>query len=140
MILDRAVLKDVSELLNIENETFDKFNSPLSRRAFRYHIKKNFMLLARGDGGEILGYILVFGYLKIPRIYSLAVGKNARGKGIGKALINEAKSKFKSLRLEVRKDNEAAINLYEKAGFKSVKILPKYYGDGQDGLEMILKS
>lgn len=131
-------LNDVAELLDIENEAFDKANYPLSKRAFRYHIKKNFMLTAKDNSGKILGYILIFAYLKIPRIYSVAVGKNARGKGVGKSLTAQAIKIFKNLRLEVRKDNKIAISLYEKLGFKRTKILPDYYADGQDAIAMLL--
>ncbi|WP_169767356.1 GNAT family N-acetyltransferase [Campylobacter curvus] len=134
-MIERANLDDASELSRLENEVFDKFNSPLSKRSFIYHARKNLLLVFR-QNGEILGYILVFAYLKIPRIYSLAVSPKARGKGIGKALLAAVTAKFDTLRLEVRTDNQKAINLYESFGFKKGKILSGYYDDGCDGIEM----
>ncbi|WP_249321577.1 MULTISPECIES: GNAT family N-acetyltransferase [unclassified Campylobacter] len=136
MTLQKPNLTDIKALFELESASFDRFSSPLSKRAFRYHIDKNFMLAAK-ENGEILGYILIFAYLKTPRIYSLAVSPKARGKGVAKALISEVLSWFESLRLEVRVDNVAAINLYKKFGFKQTKTLSKYYDDGCDALEMI---
>ncbi|WP_169754010.1 GNAT family N-acetyltransferase [Campylobacter curvus] len=134
-MIERANLGDASELSRLENEVFDKFNSPLSKRSFIYHTRKNLLLVFR-QNGKISGYILVFAYLKIPRIYSLAVSPKARCKGIGKALLAAVTAKFDALRLEVRTDNQKAINLYKSFGFKKGKILTRYYDDGCDGIEM----
>jgi len=38
--------------------------------------------------------------------------------------------------LEVDDDNKPAIALYEKAGFKKVRILPHYYGQSRHGWKM----
>jgi len=110
-MIERANLGDASELSRLENEVFDKFNCPLSKRSFIYHARKNLLLIFRRNG-EILGYILVFAYLNVPRIYSLAVSPKARGKGIGKALLAAVTAKFDALRLEVRTDNQKAINSF----------------------------
>lgn len=61
----------------------------------------------------------------------------ARGKGVGAALLGDICSKFKNLRLEVRKDNIGAIKLYEKFEFKNKKLIRAYYDDGMDAIEMV---
>lgn len=139
MNIIKANSKDINSLLDIENEAFGGSGFELSKASFYYHIRKNFFYVAKDDNAEILGYILVFAYLKIPRIYSIAISKNARQKGVGTALMKFVFDKFSHLRLEVRKDNENAIALYEKFGFVVEKILPSYYPDGCDGLFMVKK-
>lgn len=139
MNITKATSKDIKELLDIENEAFGGSGFELSKASFYYHLRKNFLYVAKDEKDQILGYILVFAYLKIPRIYSISISKNSRGKGIGSELISFVIDKFPNLRLEVRKDNTKAIKLYEKFGFKSEKILTSYYPDGCDGLFMVKK-
>ncbi|QKF65418.1 GNAT family N-acetyltransferase [Campylobacter corcagiensis] len=128
----KATNADVNALLKIEEESFSEFK--LSRASFYYHIKRNFLVVYEKNG-EILGYALVFTYLKTPRIYSIAVSKSSRNLGVGSEILNYLTTKFNSLRLEVRSDNKTAINLYKKFGFKVIKILPNYY-ENCDGLKM----
>ncbi|MCZ6150115.1 N-acetyltransferase [Campylobacter ureolyticus] len=139
-MIRKATNSDIKALLEIENESFNEFK--LSKASFYYHIKRNFLYVYELESDksilkkrEILGYCLVFSYLKIPRIYSIAVSKKARNLGVGSAMLEFLTLKFKTLRLEVRSDNKA-IHLYEKFGFKKVKILPNYYEDC-DGILMI---
>lgn len=132
-----ALNSDIKALLKIENESFDEFR--LSKASFYYHIKRNFLYVYEDEKGEILGYILVFNHLKIPRIYSLAISKNARGFGLGNEFMKFITSKFKNLRLEVNVNNQKAINLYTKFGFLISKTLPNYY-ENSDGFEMIFKN
>ena len=68
----------------------------------------------------------------IPRVYSLAVHPNARGRGIAQALIKEALHVKEKLRLEVRSDNHGAIALYEKLGFTCKGVKKGFYPDGCD--------
>ncbi|MCZ6104653.1 GNAT family N-acetyltransferase [Campylobacter ureolyticus] len=138
-MIRKATNSDIKALLDIENESFNEFK--LSKSSFYYHIKRNFLYVYEQSDksilkkGEILGYCLVFSYLKIPRIYSIAVSKKARNLGVGSAMLEFLTLEFKTLRLEVRSDNKA-IHLYEKFGFKKVKILPNYYEEC-DGILMI---
>jgi len=65
--------------------------------------------------------------------------------GLGTYLMNLAidiakNKKCKELSLEVRADNLAAQNLYQKLGFVVTFIWPNYYQDShQNGLNMVLK-
>lgn len=139
MKIIKANSKDIKELLNIENEAFGGSGFELSKASFYYHIRRNFLYVAKDENLQILGYILVFSYLKIPRIYSIATSKKVRNIGVATMLLKFVFDKFNFLRLEVRKDNTNAINLYNKFGFKVEKILPSYYPDGCDALLMVKK-
>lgn len=57
-------------------------------------------------------------------IYNLATDNNYLRQGLASQLLTEAKQKFNCLKLDVMKNNEAAITLYRKFGFVETQ---KYY-------------
>jgi [ribosomal protein S18]-alanine N-acetyltransferase len=66
-----------------------------------------------------------------------------RRKGIGTSLIGrflqEAASKgVHIVTLEVRRSNFAALEFYNKLGFRPVTIMKGYYNDGEDAYQMQL--
>lgn len=78
--------------------------------------------LPAGRQGEILGYISLQKKGQIPLV---GVSIKARGKGIGKKLIEASLNKFKewnieAVVIETQIDNALALNLYQRAGFKIV--------------------
>lgn len=58
--------------------------------------------------------------------------------GIGRALLRacEAQLKTPRLRLSVRASNQAAITLYEQAGYRTTDIWKAYYDDGENAIVM----
>lgn len=67
-------------------------------------------------------------------IITVDVAPAYRRKGIAQKLLHEVETIFrekgiKEYRLEVREDNVAALNLYQKLGYKKAGKLEKYYGD-----------
>lgn len=58
------------------------------------------------------------------------------GKKLLENLINEAKSKASLITLEVNTENEIAINLYKKYGFKNLGKRKKYYNNTFDAYIM----
>lgn len=91
-------------------------------------------------GGEFAGFVA--GDLRGPQnfawIATVGVFPKYRGLGIGRALMEacEARLAGKMIRLCVRIDNHAAINLYETGGYRRVDIWSRYYTDGSDALIM----
>ncbi|MBX3205637.1 MAG: ribosomal protein S18-alanine N-acetyltransferase [Labilithrix sp.] len=100
--------------------------------------------VARGRAGEVLGYILFWLVADEIHLLNVAVAPDARRRGIGRALVEDliafarANAAAKVL-LEVRASNHAAIQLYERLGFTRFNIRRAYYGDGEDGVEMMLE-
>ncbi len=106
-------------------------------------------------GGKVVGYVMsrveygasLFDARRLVRkghIVSIAVLPGYRRRGIGTALMKAA---LRALRerygceevyLEVRVSNEPAIRLYEKLGFRKVRVIPMYYMDGEDAYVMAL--
>lgn len=80
------------------------------------------------------GAVLLLSYLVAPRnyacragarIFSIAVRKAARGRGLGRELLKRALAfatgkGAKVIKLEVRPENQAAVHLYRSAGFREV--------------------
>jgi len=114
-------------------------------------------IVAEKDGA-IVGYIMCriesgfsgigfkpFSLSRKGHIISIAVLPEHRRKGLGRALIEEALERMgkfynaKSCYLEVRVSNEAAINLYKKAGFEVQRTIRGYYIDGESAYIMSRK-
>lgn len=75
------------------------------------------------------------------RIYSVVVGPEARGRGLGRRLVLQAQRAARAagcaeMALEVRADNRAAQALYAGLGYVVAARLQDYYEDGADGLRL----
>ena len=138
MIVDINDIKDriqeVEELFpdvfNIESIKSDLENNPFSH------------YLVYLDNNRILGFINYYEIYDRVEIANFNVLDSYQNKGIGNKLIKKvielSKDKV-NITLEVRSDNDKAIHIYEKNGFKRVAIRKNYYND-VDGIlmEMIL--
>lgn len=116
-----------------------------------YELWRNIFLVAL-VGDKIVGYNMCRmeygighirrGIVKQGHVVSIAVLPEFRRRGIGTALMVKAmdfmRGKYGAAEvyLEVRVSNEPAIKLYEKLGFKKVKVLRRYYMDGEDAYLM----
>jgi ribosomal protein S18 acetylase RimI-like enzyme len=135
-----ATTADIAALLDIEAACFD--SDRLTRRSFNHMLTraKASLYVAERTPGDILGYGLVLFHAgtALARLYSVAVRPEAAGSGVGTALIEHAETVTRlhecvALRLEVRADNNAAIALYERLGYRRLRVLPHYYEDDGDG-------
>ena len=88
---------------------------------------------AYGDaGGFIVGFVILRRIADEGELFQVAVDPAARRRGIADLLMCAAleyalDSRLKSVFLEVRKRNEAAISLYKKHGFLPVRQRKNYY-------------
>jgi ribosomal protein S18 acetylase RimI-like enzyme len=76
-------------------------------------------------------------------ITAVAASPERRRKGVGLALMRTAilqarQARLPRVTLEVRPDNEEAIQLYEKLAFTVSGKIPEYYGPGDDAISMVL--
>ncbi len=86
---------------------------------------------------EVLGYIYYSDIYERIEINKIEVEINNRNNGIGTKMLNYLlKKNKKSISLEVRKDNYAAIKLYKKFDFEEKAIRKGYY-EGIDGILMV---
>jgi ribosomal-protein-alanine N-acetyltransferase len=128
--------KDIKQVLEIENESFDKDRWD-EIEFLKYYEEAGNGFIVCEEGARIIGYGIINneGYIR-----SIAVRKDWRRKGIGKMILNEMEriakeNKNDILSLHVRVSNKDAIEFYHKNGFKDIMILPKVYHD-EDGKYM----
>jgi len=113
---------DLDTLVALEAGAFP--GDRLSRRSFQRLLKRGHALFRIAEQeGRVLGYglVLLRGQSLLARLYSLAVAEEARGQGVARLLIAALEEAARDedrayLRLEVRRDNEAGIELYRAAG------------------------
>lgn len=94
-------------------------------------------LVAEGDQGQLMGYgtlLFRFGSHRA-RLYSFCVHPVVRGTGLGRQLLEALEVAAgdrgaERLGLEVRADNQVALNLYRRMGFRLETWLEDYYSDG----------
>lgn len=133
-----ALPGDLAALVELEQSTFSY--DRMSPRQLRRHLANPRALLLLAEATEgVLASALLFQRRNsaTARLYSLATAAAARGRGLGRRLLaavetTAAARGVQRIRLEVRRDNAAAVGLYEQAGYRRIAALPAYYDDGAD--------
>ena len=122
--------KEIPEVAKLEEKCF---SSPWSEKTLAESLKNEFSYFVCAKSGEkVSGYAGMYYICGEGYAFNIAVDENFRKMKIGtnllKNLIDFSKSKnLKFLSLEVRQSNIAAINLYEKLGFKNLGIRKNFY-------------
>jgi ribosomal-protein-alanine N-acetyltransferase len=94
------------------------------------------------EGSEVIGYGGLCDYPDEAFVQTIAVARKAQGAGLGsqllQALLDEAQRRgHRRVLLEVRADNDRAITLYERFGFRRSGVRRGYYQpSGSDALVM----
>lgn len=136
-----ALPDDLDALTALEQRCFS--SDRLSRRSFRKWLKRQHtgLIVALDEQQQLAGYALVLLQpgTRLARLYSIAVDPQQRGKKLGERLLDAAEDYAHQqrrlfLRLEVRKDNAAAIALYERLGYRLFAQTVDYYEDHEDAL------
>lgn len=134
----RAGISDLDALVALENRSF--CGDRISRTQYRRHlVSETALVLVAATEHQLLGSAVLFfrKHSQSARLYSLATEPAARGRGLGRALLDAAinaahQRGCSALHLEVRMDNSAAVALYERAGFSRSGCYNRYYEDGAD--------
>lgn len=90
------------------------------------------------DAAALAGYVGVATHGPEADVQTLAVDPARRGRGLGRLLVDLARSQAREagarrLGLEVREGNEAALALYDAAGFRAQGRRPGYYAPSTPG-------
>ena len=119
-----------------------------------HHYENPRIFLVAEVDGKIAGYVMCrmeFGLSNFKKMFarkghviSLAVLDEYRRRGIGYALMKQAlknlsESGASEVYLEVRVSNHPAISLYKKLGFRPVRVISRYYADGEDAYLMAVE-
>lgn len=122
--------EDIESLSRIESESF---SMPWSPRDFRDLLTRNYCiyLVALADG-EVAGCCGMTNICQEGNIDNVVVAERFRNRGIAGAMLEKLiavgeEAGITAFTLEVRVSNGAAIHLYEKLGFVSEGIRPRFY-------------
>jgi ribosomal protein S18 acetylase RimI-like enzyme len=129
---------DIGALIDLENRSFS--SDRISRSGLRRLIvSPSAEVIVAVSAETVAGYavLLYRAGSRVARLYSLAASPEFRG--IGRELLAAAETRAARrccswLRLEVRHDNQRAINLYERSGYRRFGEKPGYYADGATAL------
>lgn len=140
MIIRRMRQEDIKQVSRIEK---DSFSVPWSENAFLKAMEDEHSLyLVAEQEDTILGMCGVRNILGEGEITNVAVDANARGRGIGRRLMEELLKKGEDLgiqcyTLEVRGSNQPAVQLYQSIGFVVEGVRKNFYERPiEDGLIM----
>jgi ribosomal-protein-alanine N-acetyltransferase len=135
---------DLDAVAAIEREVF---TDPWSNRAFGDLLGLDHVrgFVVEDGKGVIVGYAVCSQVADEGEILNLATAPGARRKGIGRALLAAVlqwlgERGAVKVFLEVRRSNEAAIAMYEAAGFATLGVRPNYYRrPTEDAVTMVLE-
>ena len=129
-------IDDIDRIVEIENNTLNHslgidfytndLNNPFAKH-YVYEIDE-----------KIVGFISSYFDGEIIENLNFCVDNIFQSQGYGSKMLSAFFNQFEanSSILEVRVSNERAIHVYEKFGFKTIRIRKEYYSNGEDALFM----
>ena len=144
MIIRKVNKEDFEQVYQIEQTCF---KDPYPRKHLEYEFFENpiNIILVAEEDEKIVGFIDFMVTFNSATIVQIAVVPEYRKQKIATNLLNEMEKCFpkdlddvvENVTLEVRKSNEAAINLYKKDGYEIIVEKKHYYPDGEDAIYMV---
>jgi [ribosomal protein S18]-alanine N-acetyltransferase len=144
MTLREMTWRDIPALTALEAELFA--DDPWSERTWWAELagrpRRSYLVAERG--GTVVGYAGIDAGGEVADVMTIAVGRQARGRGLGTALMRRLIAAARGggaeqLMLEVRADNVPAQRLYCALGFALLTVRRRYYQPGDvDALIMRL--
>lgn len=126
---------DIEQLAQLERELFadDAWSQQTWWAELAGRPRRDYV--AEVEGAEVLGYAGLDHGGDVADVMTIAVAPSARGRGLGRRLLDELETRARagraaSVMLEVRADNAAAIGLYDRAGYTVVSTRRRYYQPG----------
>ena len=134
----RLTYADLPQVVAIERRAF---TTPWSLAMFVLELSKpSGICLAAVVETELAGYLVCSRYDTVWHVMNVAVDPDRRRRGIATALIAALLERIgddAQVTLEVRRSNTGALALYERFGFRSAGVRPRYYADnGEDAVIM----
>ncbi len=127
--------KHLDQVVALENICF---KSAWPKDKFLEVIKsESYQLYGLFEDKELISYLLVSLIEDYSEIINIACSPNYRQKGYAQNLLKFYIENNKcQIILEVASKNLAALNLYQKLGFKKIHIRKNYYNDNDDAIVM----
>jgi len=131
VLIRKMIADDVEQVSRLEQENF---SMPWSKEAFLEILNnKAALYMVAIEQDRVIGTCGIITALDEGDICNVVTDESCRGRGVAfelvKTVMDAAAEELgtKEYTLEVRVGNKAAIALYEKLGFKSEGIRPKFY-------------
>ncbi len=89
--------------------------------------------------GHLVGYAVADRWMDHDHLVSIGVHPRERRKGIGARLLLALVARLgrtRPIRLEVRRSNVPALEMYRKHRFEETDVIVGYYSDGEDAIVM----
>ena len=120
---------DVADVIRVERRSYD---FPWTEGIFFDCLRAGYRCRVALLDDELVGYIILSCVDREAHILNLCVAPDWRSQGYGERLLHDALHSAThdgatQMFLEVRPSNEAALRLYERAGFERVAIRRGYY-------------
>lgn len=136
---------DLELLVSLEEQLFpdDAWSLPMWWAELAERPRRDYVT-AVGADGSVRGYAGINHAGEVADVMTLAVAPAAQGQGLGgillRALVERATARgATAILLEVRADNAAARALYDRHGFRTIRVRRRYYQPGDvDALVMRL--
>lgn len=134
-----AGLRDLDTLESIENASFGP--DAWSSSQVRDELVGDRIVLALVDEFGVRGYASIRMFAPEAELMRIAVGLGSRRQGVGSQLLEAAQDAARArgaerLLLEVADDNEPALALYRRAGYRETGRRRGYYRSGADAVLM----
>lgn len=137
---------DLDQVAEIERQSI---TPPWTRAAFAAELDKKTSRFWVVTDDETDEKVLAYAVFNFPadqaHLVTFAVHPQFRRSGLGGYLLRRLleyvfRRGGKSVVLEVRKGNAAAIHLYQGLGFVVIHTVPRFYPDGEDAFSMIFQA
>jgi ribosomal-protein-alanine N-acetyltransferase len=129
----RLTYADLPQVVAIERRAF---TTPWSLAMFVLELSKpSGVCLAAVVETELAAYLVCSRYDTVWHVMNIAVDPDRRRRGIATALIAALLDRIgddAQVTLEVRRSNTGALALYERFGFRSAGVRPRYYADNNE--------
>jgi ribosomal-protein-alanine N-acetyltransferase len=146
-VIRQMTVADMPAVMALEKQAFkNPWSAELLQRELQ-HEWSTILLVEeeREEGGPLLLGLAIFWIVHDEvHVLNVATAPEHRRRGVARAVMDEVLARGKARRctlatLEVRRSNEAALQLYRSLGFRPVGIRPNYYVDeGEDAIVMVL--
>jgi len=129
---------ELGDLTAIEEIERRSYPTPWSRSMFAGELAKPSSICfgAFDADGRLIGYLIIARYVDAWHVMNIAVDPGLQRRGIATAMMKHlfelTGEDSRGYTLEVRVSNEAAIQLYERLGFRSRGVRRNYYTDNRE--------
>jgi ribosomal-protein-alanine N-acetyltransferase len=138
IVIKPMVAADAPRCAELERLLFAS-DDPWSPQAFLDALAVGHYYLSARDGDSLVGYAGLARVGAQAEVHTLAVDPAHHRRGVGRALLRAIldRARGATVFLEVRTDNESAINLYRSEGFEVIGTRRRYYRpSGADAFTM----